>query len=83
MFLGVDHPVMMSDDFEKVMEENRRLVSLMEEKDKRINLLESQIQQLMRDTRNNSEEQNRLRKENNTLLKALANITAAKQQHDN
>jgi hypothetical protein len=52
----------------------------MEEKDRKIHLLEYKVQQLMKDTRKISEEQSRLQKENNILLKALSNITTAKQQ---
>lgn len=37
-----------SDQIERVVEENRRLLSLMEEKDKKIHLLEYQIQELMK-----------------------------------
>ena len=36
-------------DIERVVEENRRLLSLMEEKDRRIDLLESKIEQLLKD----------------------------------
>lgn len=38
-------------DIERVVEENRRLLSLMEEKDRRIDLLESKIEQLLKDKR--------------------------------
>ncbi len=65
---------------ERIIEENRRLHSLMEEKDKKISLLEFRIQQIMKDSVSKSEEQLRLQKENTTLLRALSNITAAKKQ---
>lgn len=47
----------------------------MEEKDKKIDLLEIKIQQMMKETTTKSEEQLRLQKENTTLLRALSNIT--------
>lgn len=65
---------------ERVLEENKRLLSLMEEKDRRIHLLEFKIQQLMKDTLTISEEQARLQKENSTLLRALSNLTASKEK---
>ena len=64
-----------------VVEENKRLVSLMEEKDRRIHLLEYKVQQLMRDTLTISEEQSRLQKENSTLLRALSKLTMSKEKH--
>ena len=48
----------------------------MEEKDRRIHMLEYKVQQLMRDTLTISEEQSRLQKENSTLLRALSKLTA-------
>ncbi len=69
-----------SEQLDRVMEENRRLLSLMEEKDKKINLLEFRIQQMMKDNLSKSEEQLRLQKENTTLLRALTNITTVKNQ---
>lgn len=63
---------------DRVIEENKRLLSLMEEKDKKIHLLEFQIQQLMNDSRSKNEEKLLLQKENSTLVRALANITSTK-----
>merc|ERR1712203_860904 len=64
-----------------IVEENKRLLSLMEEKDRRIHLLEYKVQQLMRDTLTISEEQSRLQKENSTLLRALSKLTMGKEKH--
>ena len=64
-----------------IVEENKRLLSLMEEKDRRIHLLEYKVQQLMRDTLTISEEQSRLQKENSTLLRALSKLTMNKDKH--
>ncbi len=69
-----------SEQLDRVLEENRRLLSLMEEKDKKISLLEFRIQQMMKDNLSKSEEQLRLQKENTTLLRALTNITVKDQQ---
>jgi predicted RNase H-like nuclease (RuvC/YqgF family) len=65
---------------ERVEAENKRLLSLMEEKDRKIDLLEFKITQLMKDTRSVTEEQARLHKENTTLLRALSNITKQQEQ---
>lgn len=65
-----------TEDVSRVLEENRRLQSLMEEKDRRIHLLEYKVQQLMKDTLTISAEQSRLQKENSTLLRALSTLTA-------
>ena len=64
---------------ERVMEENKRLISLMEEKDRKIHLLEFKIEQLMKDTKTIVEDQSRLQVENTTLLKALSVLD--KKQH--
>ena len=61
------------------MEENKRLLSLMEEKDRKIHLLEFKIEQLMKDTKTIVEDQSRLQVENTTLLKALSVLD--KKQH--
>ena len=44
----------------------------MEEKDRKIHLLEFKIEQLMKDTKTIVEDQSRLQMENTTLLKALS-----------
>lgn len=44
----------------------------MEEKDRKIHLLEFKIEQLMKDTKTIVEDQSRLQGENTTLLKALS-----------
>ena len=67
-------------NFTEVVEENKRLLSLMDEKDRRIHLLEYKVQQLMRDTLTISEEQSRLQKENSTLLRALSKLTMSKEK---
>jgi len=64
--------------FDQVNRENKRLANLVEEKDRRIHLLEYKVQQLMRDTLTISEEQSRLQKENTTLLRALSKLTKDK-----
>ncbi len=58
------------DDVDRVTEENKRLQSLLEERDKRIHNLEFKLQQLMVDTRTTSEE-------NATLKRALSALTAS------
>ena len=65
---------------ERVMEENKRLISLMEEKDRKIHLLEFKIEQLMKDTKTIVEDQSRLQVENTTLLKALSMLDKKQQQ---
>ena len=62
------------------MEENKRLISLMEEKDRKIHLLEFKIEQLMKDTKTIVEDQSRLQVENTTLLKALSMLDKKQQQ---
>jgi len=64
------------EDFSRVCEENKRLLSQLEEKDKRIHLLEIKVNQLMKDTRTIAEESARYQKENSTLVKALSTITS-------
>ena len=51
----------------------------MEEKDRKIHLLEFKIEQLMKDTKTIVEDQSRLQMENTTLLKALS-VLDKKQQ---
>ena len=46
---------------------------MLEEKDRRIHLLEYKVNQLIKDTRTMSEENSRYQKENSTLVKALSN----------
>ena len=65
----------MVEDFSRVIEENKRLHSMLEEKDRRIHLLEYKVNQLMKDTRTISEENARCQKENSTLVKALSTLT--------
>lgn len=64
---------------ERVLEENKRLLSLMEEKDRKIHLLEFKIEQLMKDTKTIVEDQSRLQVENTTLLKALSTLDKKQQ----
>ena len=79
---GITVPInSQSPGFSEMVEENKRLLSLMEEKDRRIHLLEYKVQQLMRDTLTISEEQSRLQKENSTLLRALSKLTMGKEKH--
>ena len=58
-----------------MVEENKRLQSMLEEKDRRIHLLEFKVNQLMKDTLTISEENARYQKENSTLVKALNTLT--------
>merc|ERR1711976_1001728 len=66
------------EDFSRVVEENKRLQSMLEEKDRRIHLLEFKVNQLMKDTLTISEENARYQKENSTLVKALSTLTSDK-----
>ena len=59
------------EDFSRVIEENKRLQSMLEEKDRRIHLLEFKVNQLMKDTLTISEE-------NSTLVRALNTLTTTK-----
>jgi len=59
----------------RLMEENKRLHSMLEEKDRRIHLLEFKVNQLMKDTRTIAEENARYQKENSTLVRALSTLT--------
>ena len=63
------------EDFSRVIEENKRLQSMLEEKDRRIHLLEFKVNQLMKDTLTISEENSRYQKENSTLVRALNTLT--------
>ena len=63
------------EDFSRVVEENRKLQSMLEEKDRRIHLLEFKVDQLMKDTLTISQENARYQKENSTLVKALNTLT--------
>ena len=51
----------------------------MEEKDRKIHLLEFKIEQLMKDTKTIVEDQSRLQVENTTLLKALSTLDKKQQ----
>ena len=48
---------------------------MLEEKDRRIHLLEFKVNQLMKDTLTISEENSRYQKENSTLVRALNTLT--------
>ena len=54
---------------------NSRLFSLMQ--DRKIELLEIQIQQMMKDTRSWAEEQVRMQKENAALHRTITNMAAS------
>jgi predicted RNase H-like nuclease (RuvC/YqgF family) len=60
---------------ERAQEENRRLLSLLEERDRKIFALESRIFQLQREM---SQEKERLREENAALIRAMASLATAK-----
>jgi len=65
------------EDRDRCMEENKGLVSQIEEKDRRIQFLELKIQQLINDTQNIVEEQTRLREENQALVKTIGSLVKA------
>jgi hypothetical protein len=73
-FIKIGEPI--EEDFTRVVEENKQFHSMLEEKDRRIHLLEFKVAQLMKDTRTISEENARYQKENNTLVRALSALTA-------
>ncbi|XP_034233863.1 PRKC apoptosis WT1 regulator protein-like isoform X1 [Thrips palmi] len=58
---------------ERAQEENRRLLSLLEDRDHKINVLEQRITQLQRDM---AAERERLRDENAALIRAMASLAA-------
>ncbi|KDR17269.1 PRKC apoptosis WT1 regulator protein-like [Zootermopsis nevadensis] len=60
---------------ERAQEENRRLLSLLEDRDRKIASLEARISQLQREM---SQEKDRLREENATLIRAMASLATAK-----
>jgi len=62
------------EDRERCLEENKSLLAMMEDKDRRIQFLELKIQQLMLDTQSIMEEHSRLRDENATLVKTIGNL---------
>jgi hypothetical protein len=64
-----------AEDRDRCLEENKTLVSMMAEKDRRIQFLELKIQQLTLETQSIIEEQSRLREENANLVKTVGNIS--------
>ncbi|XP_069702298.1 PRKC apoptosis WT1 regulator protein-like isoform X3 [Periplaneta americana] len=60
---------------ERAQEENRRLLSLLEDRDRKIATLEARISQLQREM---SQEKDRLREENAALIRAMASLATAK-----
>ncbi|KAJ9582063.1 hypothetical protein L9F63_003646 [Diploptera punctata] len=60
---------------ERAQEENRRLLSLLEDRDRKIASLEARISQLQREM---SQEKDRLREENAALIRAMASLATAK-----
>ncbi|PSN56583.1 hypothetical protein C0J52_01551 [Blattella germanica] len=60
---------------ERAQEENRRLLSLLEDRDRKIATLEARITQLQREM---SQEKDRLREENAALIRAMASLATAK-----
>ena len=68
-------PIEPTGNVSRVIEENKRLHSMLEEKDRRIHLLEFKVNQLMKDTRNFVEENAHYQKENSTLVRALSTLT--------
>jgi predicted RNase H-like nuclease (RuvC/YqgF family) len=60
---------------ERTQEENRRLLSLLEERDRKIATLEARIIQLQREM---SQERDRYREENAALIRAMTSLATAK-----
>jgi predicted RNase H-like nuclease (RuvC/YqgF family) len=60
---------------ERAQEENRRLLSLLEDRDNKIFALEARIYQLQREM---SREKDRLSEENAALIRAMASLATAK-----
>jgi len=60
---------------ERAQEENRRLLSLLEDRDRKIAALEARISQLQREM---SQEKDRLREENAALIRAMATLATTK-----
>ncbi|XP_046985637.1 PRKC apoptosis WT1 regulator protein-like isoform X2 [Schistocerca americana] len=60
---------------ERAQEENRRLLSLLEDRDRKITTLEARIAQIQRET---ALERDRLREENAALIRAMASLATAK-----
>ncbi|KAK7018681.1 hypothetical protein SK128_022624 [Halocaridina rubra] len=61
---------------ESAREENRRLLGLLEERDRRISLLESRLSILTGELAQACNERSNLRQENNALIHAMASLTA-------
>lgn len=59
---------------ERCVEENKELLQLVQEKDRRIQYLELRIQQLTQETRAIVEEHSKLKEENSALMKAISSI---------
>lgn len=64
-----------AEDRDRCLEENRTLISMMAEKDRKIQFLELKIQQLTLETQSIIEEQTRLREENTNLVKTVVNLS--------
>ncbi|KAJ8877187.1 hypothetical protein PR048_021641 [Dryococelus australis] len=60
---------------ERAQEENRRLLSLLDDRDHKIATLESRVSQLQREL---AQEKERLREENAALIRAMTALAAAK-----
>lgn len=61
---------------ESAREENRRLLGLLEERDRRISSLESRLSILTGELTQASTERSNLRQENTALIRAMASLTA-------
>lgn len=60
---------------ESAREENRRLLGLLEERDRRISSLESRLSQLTGELSQACNDRSNLRQENNALIRAIASLT--------
>lgn len=67
--------VLAPEDRDRFLEENKTLLVMMEEKDRRIQFLELKIQQLTLETQSIMEEQSRLKEENANLVKTVGNLS--------
>lgn len=56
------------------VDDTQQLIALLEEKDRRIQILELKVEQLLQDTLSITEEHSRLQKENASLLRAVNNL---------
>ncbi|KAL7641773.1 UNVERIFIED_CONTAM: hypothetical protein RMT77_007647 [Armadillidium vulgare] len=66
----------LDEQLERAREENRRLLALMEEKDKKITNLEAKLGQLSYELTQANNEKSNLRQENSALIRAMASLSS-------